>query len=48
MNDGRCSKNDNATGGYECTCPSTFEGKNCEIDVNECTEEGVVIQVIGM
>ena len=46
MNDGKCSQNDNATGGYECVCPSIFEGKNCEMDVNECTEEGTVTQVL--
>ena len=42
MNDGKCSTNENATGGYECACPDTFEGNNCEIDIDECTEEGIV------
>ena len=46
MNDGRCSINGNATGGYECTCPDTFEGNNCQTDIDECTEEGTAAMVM--
>lgn len=46
MNDGKCSTNENATGGYECACPNTFEGNNCEIDIDECTEEGTYSVIV--
>ncbi|XP_072933024.1 cubilin-like [Epargyreus clarus] len=26
----------NLVNGYHCLCPSNWEGKNCEVDVNEC------------
>ena len=44
MNDGRCMKNENASGGYECTCPDTFTGKNCDVDIDECSVEGIDIR----
>ena len=40
INDGRCFRNDNASGGYECTCPDTFTGRNCDVDIDECSVEG--------
>lgn len=45
MNDGRCLQNENATGGYECSC-SKFEGRNCETDIDECTVEGITERVM--
>ncbi|XP_043205584.1 cubilin-like [Amphibalanus amphitrite] len=25
-------------GGYQCRCPANWQGSNCELDVNECTQ----------
>jgi len=40
MNNGKCLKNDNVTGGYECICTNGFDGNNCENDIDECITEG--------
>ena len=37
QNGGTCSLRD-VIGGYECTCQSGYTGKNCSVDIDECTE----------
>ena len=39
VNNGRCALNENATGGYECACPATFIGVNCQEDLDECATD---------
>ncbi|XP_078614537.1 uncharacterized protein LOC144883778 isoform X2 [Branchiostoma floridae x Branchiostoma japonicum] len=36
QNNARCILAEDREGGYYCNCPSGFEGRHCETDVNEC------------
>lgn len=40
FNDGECSLNVNATGGFDCACSEAYTGRLCNEDVNECTVLG--------
>ena len=38
QNGGTCRLNDNATGGYVCTCRDGYTGQDCSQDVDECLD----------
>ena len=39
-NNGQCGLSANSAGGYQCSCPHTYTGRNCTVDVDECVVNG--------
>ena len=38
LNGASCVDTNASSTGYECTCVAGYEGVNCELDVDECTQ----------